>query len=60
MVSIYKITNDVNDIVYVGKTRRTLKVRFRDHLGAVNNPRYLHNKFYTAMREIGIRHFSIT
>lgn len=30
---IYKITNDVNDKVYVGQTIKTIESRFKDHIG---------------------------
>lgn len=33
MVSkIYKIVNDVNDKVYIGKTTNDLEIRFKQHL----------------------------
>ena len=34
-MKIYKITSPNTDMVYVGKTTRTLKVRFDEHRGAV-------------------------
>lgn len=45
MGCIYKITNSVNDKVYIGQTKGSLKVRFNDHksragLGLVNSALY--------------------
>ena len=32
MAYIYKITNDINNKVYIGKTIKTVEERFRQHL----------------------------
>ena len=31
MAFIYKITNDVNQKVYIGKTERSIEERFKEH-----------------------------
>lgn len=53
---IYKITNDVNDKVYIGQTHLTLQDRWRTH-------KYAHKKenypLYRAMRKYGIDKFHI-
>lgn len=53
---IYKITNDVNDKVYIGQTHLTLQDRWRTH-------KYAHKKenypLYRAMRKYGMDRFHI-
>jgi predicted GIY-YIG superfamily endonuclease len=36
MAIIYKITNDINNKVYVGKTTRDLNTRFNEHKKSKN------------------------
>lgn len=55
---IYKIVNDVNDIVYIGQTTRTIDKRFIEHKKSVNNETYKYN-LVNAFREIGISHFNV-
>lgn len=55
---IYKITNDVNDLMYVGSTR-DLKSRVTQHLYDFNNRKNYTAKLYEAMTKIGIEHFYI-
>lgn len=59
MAKIYKITNDVNNFVYVGFTSSSIEQRWRFHVRDhkdVSDTRPL----YVAMRDIGIEHFSIS
>lgn len=49
---IYKITNKLNDMIYIGQTTRSLKVRFREHAKAGC---HLHN----AIEKYGIDNFAI-
>ena len=53
---IYKISNSVNDKVYIGKTQRTLQVRWTEHK---NKYIVYDNKLYRAMRKYGIEKFKI-
>ncbi len=53
---VYKIVNDVNDMVYVGSTVNELTKRFSTHKCTSKTE---NSKFYTAMREIGKEHFRI-
>ena len=53
---IYQIKNDVNEKIYIGKTTRTLKIRFNEHKSRVNEQNF---HLYLAMRKYGIEHFSI-
>lgn len=56
---IYKITNSVNDKVYIGQTIRTLESRFARHIDdAIKNPHTL-NKFHRAINKYGKDKFSI-
>lgn len=54
---VYKITNDVNDKVYVGQTTETLEQRFRRHMGYQKDEH--DTKFYRAVRKYGVEHFKI-
>jgi group I intron endonuclease len=54
---IYKITNLVNDKVYVGLTTRTIHQRYNDHLRAYKKEDTL---LYRAMRKYGIENFEVT
>lgn len=50
---IYKITNDVNDKVYIGQTIQEPEGRFQYHLRDKRSK----DKFHTAIKEIGKDHF---
>ena len=54
---VYKITNTVNDRVYVGLTVGPLKVRWRQHLCAARKDE--DKPLYRAMRKHGAENFSI-
>lgn len=54
MYEIYKITNDVNGLVYIGHTSMGLSERFRHHA------KYKKSVISQAIREIGKEHFSIS
>lgn len=59
MSKIYKIINDINDKVYVGKTTSTIENRFKQHC-ANSTRRDIENRpLYHAMNKYGIEHFSI-
>lgn len=58
---IYKISNDVNDLVYIGKTRR-FSQRVTEHIRGVLNPKYEFRSskiLYQSMRKIGLSHFKM-
>jgi len=56
---IYKIVNDVNDIIYVGSTaQQKLSNRMRDHRSRANDPSFT-STWNIAMRTIGVSHFKI-
>ena len=55
---IYKITNNINNKVYIGLTTHSLENRWSKHLSEmrnINNNKHL----YRAMRKYGIENFSI-
>lgn len=54
---IYKIVNDVNDKVYIGKTTRTIEIRWKDHIKDSNLK--IVSKFHNAINKYGIEHFHI-
>lgn len=55
---VYKITNDVNDKVYIGQTINPIDIRFRRHINsAISNE--LDTHFARAIRKIGPEHFKI-
>ena len=53
---IYQITNIVNGKFYIGKTEKTIKNRFSNHMSAGKNPKdYFHN----AIKKYGRENFKI-
>ncbi len=55
---IYKITNNLNDDVYIGSTCETLSRRFNNHKNKSNN-NLNKSPFHSSMNEIGYERFSI-
>jgi group I intron endonuclease len=58
--SIYKITNDINDKVYVGKTLLSIEKRFKEHKQDCQKTRYEKRPLYNAMNKYGVEHFQIS
>ena len=54
---IYKITNNKNNKVYIGQTRRKLEQRWKEHIRDAHCGKQ--DKFHNAMREIGIENFQM-
>ena len=59
MSYIYKIVNDINDKVYVGKTNFSIEKRFKEHCRDAFRKRNEKRPLYAAMRKYGIEHFQI-
>lgn len=59
MAYIYKITNDINQKIYVGKTERTVEKRFKEHCQDAFREHNEKRPLYSAMRKYGIEHFHI-
>ena len=55
---IYKVTNDINDLVYIGQTMYLLENRWEWHINKSNNIKD-NCKFHKALRELGYEHFKI-
>lgn len=56
---IYKITNDINDKIYVGKTCLTVEERFKEHCTDFKRRNYEKRPLYSAMNKYGIDKFHI-
>ena len=54
---IYKITNNVNSKIYIGKTKLSAEERFKKHI--INSKSYT-TRLYSSMRHHGIDNFSIS
>lgn len=54
---IYKITNNINQKSYIGKTERDIQVRYKEHL---RHKDYLDLPLYRAFRKYGTENFSIS
>ena len=59
MAYIYKITNDINEKVYIGKTQNSIKQRWDEHLRDSIKRTEEHRPLYAAMRKYGGEHFKI-
>ncbi len=56
---IYKITNDINDKVYIGKTTYTVAKRWNEHCKEYLRNHVQKRPLYSAMKKYGIEHFHI-
>lgn len=59
MAYIYKITNDINGKLYVGKTEFSIEKRFKEHCSDAFRNRNEKRPLYSAMQKYGIEHFHI-
>ena len=59
MAYIYKITNDINNKIYVGKTNFNIEKRFKEHCRDALKENVKHRPLYAAMRKYSIQHFYI-
>ena len=59
MAFIYKITNDVNGKVYIGKTLFSVEKRWKEHLNSRLREQCKNRPLYRAMNKYGVEHFSI-
>lgn len=60
MAYIYKIENDINGKIYIGKTEFSIKKRFKEHCNDAFRERNEKRPLYMAMRKYGIEHFHIS
>ena len=56
---IYKISNDINEKIYIGKTGRTVKDRFAEHIYNSTREDITHRPLYAAMNKYGTEHFFV-
>lgn len=57
---IYKITNDINGKVYIGKTEKNIQSRWISHLQAARQYKQTEKRpLYDAFQKYGIQHFHI-
>lgn len=58
---VYKITNNINNKVYIGLTTKTLEERWKQHINAAYSPRNnaYSNIFKKAIRKYGSQNFSL-
>ena len=56
---IYKITNDINDKVYIGKTLLNIEKRFLQHKNDSRRIRLETRPLYRAMKKYGCEHFYV-
>ena len=56
---IYKIINDINNKVYVGKTEFSIEKRFKEHCQDAFRERCEKRPLYSAIRKYGIENFHI-
>lgn len=59
MAYIYKITNDINGKVYIGKTIHPILKRFSEHCSDSQKERCKNRPLYRAMNKYGIEHFHV-
>lgn len=59
MAYIYKITNDINDKIYIGKTEFSIEKRFKEHCRDAFKRNNEKRPLYSAMRKYGIEHFYV-
>ena len=60
MAYIYKITNNINNKIYIGKTEFSIEKRFAEHCSDAFRDRNEKRPLYAAMRKYGIENFEIS
>ena len=56
---IYKITNNINNKIYIGKTLHPIEKRFNEHCKDAFRDRNEKRPLYAAMRKYGVENFEI-
>lgn len=59
MAYIYKITNQVNQKVYIGKTTSSINRRWNQHKSELNKNKDVNRPLYKAIRKYGVKNFII-
>ena len=60
MAYIYKIENDINGKIYIGKTENDINIRFQQHLKDAYRERCEKRPLYAAIKKYGKEHFHIS
>lgn len=60
MSYIYKITNNINDKIYIGKTEFSIEKRFKEHCKDAFKREEEKRPLYAAMRKYGVKNFEIS
>lgn len=58
MAYIYKITNNINGKIYIGKTSQNVEKRFKQHIKDSKKHRMEKRPLYDAINKYGVGHFS--
>lgn len=56
---IYKISNNINNKIYIGKTLENIQKRWKEHLNDYKKDKYEKRPLYLAMKKYGVEHFEI-
>ena len=56
---IYKISNSINDKVYIGQTLYSIEKRWQEHCYCSKKEKLQHRPLYSAMNKHGIENFHI-
>ena len=59
MAYIYKIWNDINELLYIGMTLFGIEKRFKEHCSDCYKERNEKRPLYDAMKKYGIEHFHV-
>ena len=59
MAYIYKITNNINNKIYIGKTEHTVEKRFKEHCQDYKKREFEKRPLYSAMNKYGIENFAV-
>ena len=59
MAYIYKITNQINGKIYVGKTLTSIEARWKEHIRDAKKVELSHRPLYNAIRKYGVENFII-
>lgn len=59
MSYIYKITNNINGKIYIGKTMHSIEQRWKEHLANVKKEDCKNRPLYKAINKYGVKNFSI-
>ena len=60
MPFIYKIYNDINEKLYIGKTTKTIEDRWKEHIYSALYREDKNFQLYNAIKKYGSEHFHIT